>query len=57
MSTTETCTACKGTGYVEYLVSQHSDEKETDVCNVCKGKGVIHVMSEEDERDYWADYW
>ena len=57
MADTKTCKTCKGTGKVEYLVSQHDDKKEWDTCHDCKGKKVIHYMSDEDEADYHADYW
>lgn len=57
MANTEVCTVCKGTGVVEYLVSQHDDKKETSECLKCKGKKVIHYMSDSDEADYHADYW
>lgn len=57
MANTKTCSTCKGTGRVEYLVSQHDDKKEWDTCHECKGKKEIHYMSDEDEADYHADYW
>jgi DnaJ-class molecular chaperone len=57
MADTETCKTCKGSGVVDYLVSMHSDEKETSKCKDCNGKGKIHYMSDEDEADYHADYW
>lgn len=50
------CPQCKGQGTFEALVSQHDDKKETVVCRNCNGKGVIYVMTDEEERDYHADY-
>lgn len=57
MSESVKCGTCKGKGYYEALVSQHDDKKETVTCPICNGKGTLNVMSDEDERDYWADYW
>jgi DnaJ-class molecular chaperone len=57
MPNTETCGTCKGKGTIEALVSMHDDKKETVKCPECHGKGVIHWMTDEEERDYWADYW
>lgn len=57
MADKSTCSTCKGSGYIDALVSQHDDKKETVKCPSCGGKGEINYMSEEDERDYWADYW
>jgi DnaJ-class molecular chaperone len=57
MSETKVCSYCKGRGNVEVLVTQHDDKTEVVKCIHCNGKGVIHQMSEEDERDYYADYW
>lgn len=57
MSETVTCPTCKGSGSYEALISQHDDKKESVICNTCKGKGTITQMSDEDERDYHADYW
>lgn len=51
------CTQCKGQGYFAALVSQHDDKTETVKCTCCNGKGTINQMTEQDERDYWADYW
>ena len=51
------CKTCKGEGYIDALVSQHDDKKETVKCPTCNGKGEINQMSEDDERDYHADYW
>ena len=51
------CRQCKGQGYHEVLVSQHDDKKEFVKCSNCNGTGVIHQMTDEEERDYWADYW
>ena len=53
----ENCPICKGKGFYIVLVSQHSDEKETIKCDKCSGKGVVYVMTDEEERDYWEDYW
>lgn len=53
----KTCSICKGEGYYEALISQHDDKKETVKCKACNGKGTINQMTEEEERDYWADYW
>lgn len=57
MPTTVTCQTCKGKGYYEALVSQHDDKKETVKCPKCDGKGVKHQMTDDEERDYHADYW
>ncbi len=57
MPNTEVCETCKGKGTIEALVSQHDDKKETVKCPECSGKGVIHWMTDEEERDYHADYW
>lgn len=57
MPTEETCTTCKGKGWHEVLISQHDDKKETVICQKCYGKGVVNVMTEDEERDYWEDYW
>jgi len=57
MADTVDCKTCKGRGYIEALVSQHDDKTETVKCPSCSGKGTINQMSEQDERDYWADYW
>lgn len=57
MAHTVDCKTCKGNGYIEALVSQHDDKTETVKCPDCSGKGTINQMSEQDERDYWADYW
>ena len=51
------CTKCKGEGYYEALVSQHDDEKVSVKCQKCKGEGHINQMTDEEERDYHADYW
>ena len=57
MPNEENCPICKGKGFYIVLVSQHSDEKETIKCDKCSGKGVVYVMTDEEERDYWEDYW
>jgi DnaJ-class molecular chaperone len=57
MPTEETCIRCKGKGYYEGLVSQHDDKTETVKCERCNGKGSLRVMTDEEERDYYADYW
>jgi len=57
MPNRETCTRCKGKGYYEGLVSQHDDKTETVKCERCNGKGSLHVMTDVEERDYYADYW
>lgn len=57
MSITIDCKTCKGIGTILALISQHGDKKEVCDCPTCKGKGVIHQMTEQEERDYWADYW
>jgi DnaJ-class molecular chaperone len=57
MPDTKPCTTCKGTGYIDALVSQHDDKKETVPCPTCKGNKVIHHMTEEEERDYHDNYW
>ena len=51
------CPTCKGRGVINALVSQHDDNTEPVSCPTCDGKGVRYVMSDNDERDYWADYW
>lgn len=57
MSIKTKCEKCKGTGVRKYLEDFHGDNTYEDDCNVCKGKGFTHVMTEEEENDYWADYW
>ncbi len=57
MANTKECETCKGSGTKEYVVNLNDDKKETAICHVCKGKGKIHYMSDDDERDYHADYW
>jgi DnaJ-class molecular chaperone len=56
MPDTKKCPRCKGKGYYEALVSQHDDKKETVKCTACNGGGVIHQMTDDEERDYHADY-
>lgn len=51
------CHLCKGDGVIEALVSMHGDEKEIVECPNCKGKKVLHIMTDDEERDYWEDYW
>ena len=51
------CEVCKGEGIYEALVSQHDDKKEIVTCHKCKGKGTLNIMTDEEERDYRADYW
>ena len=53
----KTCARCKGKGYYDALVSQHDDKKETVKCEACHGKGHINQMTDDEERDYHADYW
>ena len=48
---------CKGEGSFKALISQHDDKKETITCPKCNGTGEIHRMTDEEERDYHADYW
>ena len=57
MPETKRCPTCKGKGSVEYLLNQHDDKKEWDTCHDCGGKGEKHYMTDEEERDYHADYW
>jgi DnaJ-class molecular chaperone len=57
MGTTVVCERCNGDGYIEVLVSQHDNKKETIKCTKCSGKGETYQMSDSDESDYWADYW
>jgi len=57
MATKVTCKVCKGSGYMEVLTSPHDDETETVKCTYCNGRGSIHQMTDEEERDYHADYW
>lgn len=57
MPITSNCQTCKGTGMIYALVSQHGDEKEWVECPHCGGRKVIHQMTDEEERDYHADYW
>ena len=52
-----TCSRCNGAGHYDALISQHGDEKESVTCSNCNGKGFLYVMSDDDERDYHADYW
>lgn len=51
------CTRCKGQGYYEALVNQHDDKKEIVKCDKCNGTGSLNVMTSEEERNYWEDYW
>lgn len=51
------CKTCKGQGTVHALVNAHDDKKEWVKCWDCHGKGTITEMTEQEERDYWADYW
>jgi DnaJ-class molecular chaperone len=53
----EACPQCKGKGYYEALISQHDDKTETVKCTKCNGKGHLYVMTDDEERDYHADYW
>ena len=46
------CTTCKGEGYIDALISQHDDKKETIQCPHCNGKGSFNMMTEQEERDY-----
>ena len=57
MPETKPCPTCKGAGYFEALVSQHDDKKEITKCPKCNGSGKIHQMTDDEERDYHADYW
>lgn len=57
MPNKETCNTCKGTGVINALVSIHDDKKEKTICPTCKGKGHQYVMTDDEERDYYADYW
>ncbi len=57
MPETTKCPTCHGNGSFEALVSQHDDRKEEVKCKTCNGTGVIHQMTDEEDRDYWADYW
>lgn len=52
-----TCKTCKGSGTIEALVSPHDDKKETVKCPNCDGRGTFYQMTDEEERDYYADYW
>ena len=52
MPNTENCNTCKGSGWIDALVSQHDDKKETVKCPSCGGRGQIHRMTDEEERDY-----
>jgi len=51
------CDKCGGCGYIEVLVNMHDNKKETIVCDKCRGKKIIYTMTDDDERDYHADYW
>jgi len=52
------CPQCKGKGWYDALISQHDDDKtETVKCAKCDGKGYQNVMTDDEERDYHADYW
>lgn len=57
MPNTETCSTCKGVGYYDGLVSQHDDKTERVKCPKCNGKGTLHVMTDDEEDDYWDNYW
>lgn len=57
MSERVNCSKCDGAGYVDALISQHDDKKETTKCTKCDGKGYINQMSDDDERDYHDNYW
>lgn len=57
MPETSKCNLCNGSGKIYALVSQHDDKKELVDCPDCKGRKVIHQMTDEEERDYRADYW
>jgi len=57
MSYTIACPKCKGAGFIIALVSMHDDAKERCECTNCFGTGKIHPMTDEEERDYHADYW
>ncbi len=48
---------CKGAGVINALVSQHDDVTETVECPKCHGRGSLNYMTDQEERDYWADYW
>jgi DnaJ-class molecular chaperone len=54
---TEICTTCKGNGDYKVLVSQHDDETEIVSCPKCNGKGTVRVMTDDEEREYWYNYW
>ena len=51
------CEKCNGKGYYEALISQHDDKKETVKCPKCDGSGTRYQMTDDEERDYHADYW
>lgn len=57
MSEIITCPICKGKCWYEVLVNQHDDKKETIKCKTCDGRGTVYQMTDEEERDYHADYW
>lgn len=57
MPETYKCNLCNGSGKIYALVSQHDDKREWVECPDCKGRKVIHQMTDEEERDYRADYW
>lgn len=57
MPNKETCTTCKGKGVIDALISMHDDKKENIVCPICTGFGYFNVMTDDEERDYHADYW
>jgi hypothetical protein len=46
-----------GVGGFDALVSAHDDKKEWTKCGMCNGSGHIHTMTDDEERDYHADYW
>jgi DnaJ-class molecular chaperone len=51
------CSQCNGDGYQEVLTQGHGDGKETQQCMQCNGSGVTYQMTDDEERDYHADYW
>lgn len=57
MANQERCKICHGTGHLSVLTSPHDDKREDIKCPNCRGRGVIYTMSDDDERDYHADYW
>ena len=57
MPNKKTCEKCKGKGGYDALISMHDDKKEWTKCDKCNGKRHLYEMTDDEERDYHADYW